>query len=357
MANPDNHTTAETNATDMSSNIKKAGLKIVIRSKKKRSRQVGLPTGITKKTRTTKGSVVSQHGNQQTTGGSKAATTTTDTTPIDEFPLEKFIKGDELACDTLLLMRSIEQSQQCLYIPLHSGALIPAVLESQLHSKLMQGGEGGDSAATIELHDLASRNQIRRLVPASSDHDDEESLMTWVETKHFVKAVWDAHRNYSYSSRSSTDKATTEESAEMDDAILAKVTTWFLSNLKHWTKRTITRDAMRMAWKESGAVTLERAIDLLVDMQVLLPSSVKNTFLLWLPNWGAVLRAVSKAQSKVVAHIKRSLYKELSVKQIKKNTNYPGGLSGTFVLHTLVAAQDKIEVVQRPSGDFARIPK
>jgi hypothetical protein len=208
----------------------------------------------------------------------------------------------------------------------------------------------GDSVATQELQDLAKMNQIRRLVPASSE---EEETSTWVETKHFVRAVWDAHRWYA---SDSTRPRKEEMTHEMSNAILQKVTTWFLSNLKHWTKRSITKDDMKVAWIESGAVTLDQAIDLLVDMQVLLPSSNKRSFLLWLPHWGPVLRAVSKAQSKVVAHIKRSLYKELSIKIIERQTNYPGGLSGSFVLHTLVT-QGKIEVVKRPSGGFARMPQ
>jgi hypothetical protein len=58
---------------------------------------------------------------------------------VDEFPIEDFlpsVQDDLLPCDTLLLMRSMEQKQTCLYVPLQNGSLIPTVLESQLYSKL-----------------------------------------------------------------------------------------------------------------------------------------------------------------------------------------------------------------------------
>jgi hypothetical protein len=291
----------------MSTLSKKSLLKVVVKSKKKPKRKVGLPSLLVTK---------------------KVVSTTVEQPDDDEFPLDDFLPSvEDLPCDTLLLMRSIEQRRTCLYVPLQKGALIPTVLETQLYSKL----NGEDSVVTQELHDLARSNQIRRLVPAS-----DETLVAWIETRHYVRAVWDAHQSYS------------------SDAVAIKVTTWFLSNLCNWTKRSITKEAMKRAWKDSGAVTLDQAIDMLVDMQVLLPS-LSTTFLLWLPLWGAVLAAINKAQGKVVAHIKRSLYKELSVKTIEARSHF-GGLAGSFVLHTL-STQGKIEVVPRPAGNFARIPK
>jgi Serine-threonine protein kinase 19 len=256
---------------------------------------------------------------------------------VDEFPLNDFLPSVQndlllLPCDTLLLMRSMEQNQTCLYVPLQNGSLIPTVLESQLYSKLRTDDETTtDSVVTTELQDLQKSNQIRRLTPASG-----EELVAWLETKHYIRAVWVAHQ-----SRNDTSP------------IAIKVTTWFLSNLPNWTNRNITKDAMKQTWKESAAITLDQAIDMLIDMQVLLPSSA--TYLLWLPLWGPVLAAINKAQGKVLAHIKRSLYKELAVKSIERQSHF-AGLSGSFVLH-LLSTQGKIELVQRPAGEFARIPK
>lgn len=108
---------------------------------------------------------------------------------------------------------------------------------------------------------------------------------------------------------------------------------------------------MKKTWKERPGLSLDEAIDWLVHMQLLLPFS--ETYLLWLPLWGSVLAAIDKAQTKVLLHMKRSMYKELSVMTIDSQS-HQGGLSGSFVLH-LLEAQGKIEVVQRPAGKFARI--
>lgn len=302
------------------------GLKVVIKKKKKRpiKRKVGLPSIATPK--------------QSVAVAQPPAVEQQELLPDDEFD-DTSLALDELPCDTLLLLRSIEKLRTCLYIPLQEGGLIPTVLESQLYQRIAGSG-GEDSVVTQELHTLHSNNQIRRLVPP-----DDETITAWVETRYYVRAVWDAHRSH---------QASIICNEEMKN-LAVKVTSWFLSNLKNWTKRSIPVEALKEAWKSTASsIHIDKVIDMLVDMQVLLPTT-RSTFLLWLPQWGAVLAAVDKAQSKVIAHIKRSLYKELSVRTVE-GRQYPGGLSGSFVIHTLTM-QAKVERVARPSGDFLRMPK
>ena len=110
---------------------------------------------------------------------------------------------------------------------------------------------------------------------------------------------------------------------------------------------------MKKSWNERAAFSLDQAIDWLVHMQLLLPFS--SSYLLWLPLWGSVIAAMDKAQANVLANIKRSMYKEISVKTLESQS-HRGGLSGSFVLH-LLETQGKIEVVQRPVGKFVRIAK
>ena len=321
----------------------KKNIKVVVRGKKKPARKVGLPTGSlsTRTGQNKKGELllVSSETKQSehVVGGDS------------QFPLlldDFFPSMQDIPCDTLLLMRSMEQNRTCLDVPLPNGAIIPVVLESQLRSRLTitkLTGEGGlrrfssDSTVTQELQDLQKSNHIRRLVPASLS---EGAFVAWVETKHFVRAVWMV-------------VAPSCQNPETLDHMAVQVTTWFLSNLRHWTNRHISRDAMKKMWREPAGLSLDQAIDWLVHMQLLLPFS--STYLLWLPLWGSVLAAIDKAQTKVMQHIKRSMYKELSIKTIDSQS-HRGGLSGSFVLHML-EAQGKIEVVQRSAGKFARIAK
>ena len=328
----------------------KKKIKIVVRGKKKPVRKVGLPN---LSDRTGQKVVHWTTGNESNQSEHVAE----DGRPFPPLLDDFFPSMEDIPCDTLLLMRSMEQSHTCLYVPLPNGVCIPAVLESQLVARLTitnttttttttttTAGEKiihhpcNNSTVTQELQELQKSNHIRRLLPASLS---EEALVAWVETKHYVRAVWMV-----------VAPPACQDTAALDPTAV-HVTTWFLSNIKHWTNRHISRDAMKKTWREPAVLSLDQAIDWLVHMQLLLPFS--STYLLWLPLWGSVLAAMDKAQAKVLAHIKRSMYKELSVKSIESQS-HRGGLSGSFVLH-LLETQGKIEVIQQPAGKFARIAR
>jgi hypothetical protein len=229
---------------------------------------------------------------------------------------------EDIPCDTLLAMRSLERTSQCLFIPLFVGT-VPCVLESQLYHTL-QSQNGEDSVVTSELQQLTQTRQVRRL--SSPSNLNVEAL---IERRHYTRAVWDAHRHY--------DKAD------------VTVTSAFLQCLDHVTKRRISQSDLKEhcpnAWKDD-------MVDTLVQMQVLLP--MDNTYMLWLPHWGLVLKELSKGQAKVIQQLKRSMYKELSKTQVTRL--HHAGLSGSFVLHTLVA-QGLVELLERPSGTFVRLTK
>lgn len=247
----------------------------------------------------------------------------------------------DLPSDTLLLLQSIQQSQQCVFIPLkvNSSRLVPAVLESQLYSKL-EASDAGDSIVTQELQDLAEDNKIRRLVSANG-----RDIVAWMETQHYISAVKDANEYYSSNQTSATSLEENQKSS--------KVISWFLKNLSKWTKKTISEEALKEALPTKQMISLVQCIDILVKHQILLPYKTK-TYLFWLPHWGTVLSSISEAQNKILAQIKRSSYKELSVKAIE-SFQYTG-MSASFILHTL-QAQGKIRVISRPAGNFAKLPK
>jgi len=233
--------------------------------------------------------------------------------------------------DSLLVIRSLEQKGQSLAVPLNGGNAVPVVLESQLHERL-PSEEGQDSVLTRELRELSDRNILRRL-----DSTDGH-VVAWMETDHYIRAVWDA-----------TATTTTTTANGMD------VTQWFVQNLHHWTTPQLSQEwDFQPHWKKTNHrhLSLEMALQRLVEMGVLLPSGKSQTFRLWLPQWGKVLAAMTKAQTKALVQTKRTHAKELSVANLER-MHFPG-LSGSLVVH-LLATRGKIRLVKRPAGCFCQL--
>jgi hypothetical protein len=285
------------------------GIKLVVRSKKKTTgKQKLLSAAPATSTRgLPKRRQQQQDGDDDSSASNLPITQQEETLPLEE----------EIPCDTLLAMRSLERTRQCLDIPLFVGT-VPCVLESQLHHRL-QSQHGEDTEVTRELQHLIQANQIRRL----SSPNGLLQLEAWMESRHYTRAVWDAHRHY-----------------EKADATVTSAFLSFLNNQS--TKRRISKSD----FEDAGVV------DTLVQMQVLLP--MDNAYMLWLPRWGLVLKALSRGQQKVMAQLKRSHYKELSKTQVERF--HHSGLSGSFVLHTLVA-HGLVELQERPSGTFVHLAK
>ena len=248
------------------------------------------------------------------------------------------VDGD-LPCDTLLLMKNLRENRRCMYIPLmQNGAFeIPAVLESQLYQKL-RSGEGRDSTVTKELQELLRSNRIRQLSPIQG----ADQMVAYMETSHFVRAVWDAHRHYCSSVPFSTDAGKNHKN---------KVTTWFLGQLKSITGRVLPRKSLEDRWMER-VPPFSFAIDQLVSMQVLMPRTQESSFVLWLPQWGLVLTSLEKAQTKILNQLKRSHFKELS--RATFEAQHFGGFTGNFVMDVMVSSGKVIEK-DRPAGKFLQL--
>jgi hypothetical protein len=241
------------------------------------------------------------------------------------FPMDD---GD-IPCDSLLALRSLVQANRCLYIPLHVG-MIPCILESQVYG-ILKSEDGSDSVATIELRELMSTHKLRQLI----SHNGLDGIEVLVESHHYVRAVWDAHRHSQVS--------------------CPKVTTWFLSALRSSTGRTVARDQLEQAWNDydNDSLSFAEALDKLVQMQVLLPTKHEQSYLFWLPHWGTVLQDVEKAKSRVIMQIKRSHYKEIPQLQLE-HQNFPG-MSSKFILDWMLS-QGFVSLHSKPSGVFIRLP-
>lgn len=245
--------------------------------------------------------------------------------------------ADEIPCDSLLALRSLVQAKRCLYIPLHVG-MIPCVLESQVYSTL-KSEDGSDSVATTELHDLISSKKLRQLL----SHNALDGIEVLLESHHYYQAVWDAHRHSQVS--------------------CPKVTAWFLSTVKSLTGRSLSRDELERAWNINADTinmnsnisnsSFSEALDKLVQMQVLLPTKSDQSYLLWLPHWGTVLQEMAKAKQRVIGHIKRSHYKEISQTHFERQ-NFPG-MSNKFVIEWMLE-QGFVCLHSKPCGTFIRLP-
>ena len=249
---------------------------------------------------------------------------------LEEQNVEEFEEQDEadIPCDTLFAIQSIIQAQQCLFIPLPSGGpMIPSVLESQLYQRL-ESPTDGDSIVTKELLELIQASRLRRLASLDS------TLVTFLFTKDYIRAVWDSHR------------------ALADDSkVLLDITTWFVSSLPKWTRPSISKNDMSRQWT-SRTANFEQVLDILATkLRVIMITG--NLLQFWLPTWGTVLQAVGMAQTNIILRIKRSVYKELSEQSIR-HLSLPGGISAYFVTQTLLA-MGKVQIYKKPAGTFVRL--
>eukprot|EP00542_Grammatophora_oceanica_P018739 CAMPEP_0194042366 /NCGR_PEP_ID=MMETSP0009_2-20130614/14148_1 /TAXON_ID=210454 /ORGANISM="Grammatophora oceanica, Strain CCMP 410" /LENGTH=381 /DNA_ID=CAMNT_0038686193 /DNA_START=329 /DNA_END=1474 /DNA_ORIENTATION=+ len=286
----------------------------------------------------------------------------------------------ELPCDTALTMKHVIDTRQCLYIPLlqqtNSNWLAPAVMNFQLHQKL----EG--RVVARDLNQMWKQNH--KVVRLSSLTED---VVVWITSGIYVRALWDTHRHYS------TEKSFSDTAA---------VTTWFSGEKALRTKRIIRSDDIAESWsahiersrstalkehrplskpgaaaptKSLGAFkgmkqaqkepmtsspTVLRTkpvsivIETLVKMRLLMPTAhQEDTYILWLPNFGIVLKELSDAQTRIRMQIQRSIYKEISVASLRQQST-PYNVSNKFVVDWMVA-RGKLELMRRPSGDFVRL--
>jgi len=133
---------------------KKNGIKISMKKKRKRTitkKEEHSNTTTTKTNNTLQNTTITAEQVRMGRAVCTAASLDNNKTESSPFDDEELLMED-LPCDTLLLLRSIIQNRQCVYIPLQTngGCLLPAVIESQLYSKL----EEEESIITQELQDL-----------------------------------------------------------------------------------------------------------------------------------------------------------------------------------------------------------
>lgn len=251
----------------------------------------------------------------------------------------------EIPSDTLMAMKSLIQSDQGLHVPITNNGSVQVVLENQIYSIF---DEGHASNVNSELLELIHNNNLRRM------YCHDSSYVAFILTEDFVRAVWDAHLHPNHSSSHSTEVQGSSE----------EIVSWFLSNLCHWTKSKISESCLEDRWKNNNIisnndVTLKDAVHYLLTSQFLIRDPKQNlsiggneeSYFLWLPQWGIVLRAWSKARRQLLALITQR--KELSKHNVLQKNRHCH-VSTEFLLNDLIY-KEKIRIVERPFGSFVQL--
>ena len=114
-------------------------------------------------------------------------------------------------------------------------------------------------------------------------------------------------------------------------------------------------------------ISFDRAISFLLQIEVLLRDPTaslqchqQHQYLLWLPQWGLVLKTWSEARQRLLNYVARaSSFDKLSKRkgEVSESNvlreNRHGSVSTKFLLDELVQ-QGHLEIVERPFGRFVR---
>lgn len=252
-----------------------------------------------------------------------------------------------LPSDTLLVIQTLQSNPQtCLSIPLLNGRTVRAVLECQIHRRLAL-----DQTASLEVHDAMGKELVR-LNAASPPSQQQDSLQVLVTVAEFEQGVWDALERRKQTRIDDNEK-------EHSFGVAAQ---WLILRLQNLSKSRIAQSDLRDIYDQDPPVLapvgakqrqlpLTQLLDNLQQLQLILPSHHYNSYQLWLPEWGTVLKAWEESRKKLLAKIKRSYHKERSMAALQA----PHSPIPTPVLVEWLLSQGLVEEIQRPSGNFLRI--
>jgi len=267
---------------------------------------------------------------------------------------------EEIPSDTFMAIQSLIQASRGLHIPITKGYSIQAILESQIYSNF---NDDHMSSVNTELIELILNNQIRRIYCRSNV---ATTSIAYILTEDYVKAIWDATYNQSLH-QSLVTVANNKTTARSEYTNSEKITSWFVSNLHCWTKDNISESNLQDIWENNNNNnnntvddnnSINDVISYLLDSNFLIRDANNNTdfcrghkeqyYLLWLPQWGIVLKAWDEARKQLLNLLARE--KEISETNIlQKNRN--SYFSTDFLLRDLLQ-KEKICIVKRPFGNF-----
>ena len=245
---------------------------------------------------------------------------------------------DDLPSDTLMAIHSLIQSDQGLHVPITNNGSVQVVLESQVYSIF---DENHASTVNAELLTLIETNKVKRMCC----HD--RSTMAFMLTEDYVKAVWDSHNNH-------------ESKQQGNEEIVA----WFLAQLCHWTNHSISESSLEDRWSleqsKEGATTTSleprEVVLYLLNTQFLIrdqSNSHEQSYFLWLPNWGIVLKTWNEARKQLLTLLAQR--KEMSKANVLQKNRH-SRISTIFLVNELLS-KEIIRFVERPFGSFIQLVK
>lgn len=269
---------------------------------------------------------------------------------------------DAIPCDTLLAFQSLTHAsdtspQRSLHIPLQASMEpIPCILESQLVPVLQQNDQDQDSFGMVaqELPDLIRKNAIRRMTSIATPGGGGTELTVLLLTTEYIRGVWDAHD-------STDDNDTTSDQRALKQSYLQ----WFVDHLHCWTGRLLIESKLKRTWTRDPpspnlpyamAASFSKALEYLQKIQVVMAhhhNQREATYQLWLPQWGTVVSAVQKSQTKMVRKLQQTYQKEVSEKTFLQQPYYHG--VSTRLLFQLMQDTGKVQVVPKPFGNFVKL--
>ena len=253
-----------------------------------------------------------------------------DLDPLQQNDDDEFF--DNLACDTLLAIRTLHQQRyndpnpmpSCLEIPVDDGSVIQGVLECQLHEFFTTGsGTKGGSSPVVsqELDQLLRNNTLQRL--SNTITANTAPITVYIFTKDYQRAARAAVASVSLNT-TVKNKEASHHSRQHGQVVLD----WFLQNLHQWRGHRISHIALEESWHQNPptkkhspldhSIHFEASIRWLQEQQLLHTAAMDHTdYQLWLPMWGRhVVPAILQAKTEALAFLQQSRSKERSVSSV-----------------------------------------
>lgn len=234
--------------------------------------------------------------------------------------------------DCALGIQSLQQdanTRLAIPLPQDTSHYLHGVLELHVYRKMP---DAGDNVVSCELAQLHADNTIRTL---SSPSRQACPLQVLVFTTDYVRAA--------------------RQTIRPNDAPSQQATEWMIRQLPHLIKSCLAYTDWQAQWEADpvAGTSLDRVLDTLTRQQeLLLTQPLDESYQLWLPTWGVVLQAWDTARQKVLANLKRSSYKERSLRALQQ----PYSPISTPLLLDWMESMGEVEIVDRPAGKFVRMP-
>jgi len=258
---------------------------------------------------------------------------------------------EEIPSDTLMAIYSLIQSNQGLHIPITNNGSVQVILENQIYSIFH---ENHASTVNAELSELIHTNKLHRM------YCHDISTTAYMQTEDYVIAVWDSHSHENHPSSDTVEKQGSSED----------ILSWFLAQLHHWTKLSISESSLEDRWEtnnnnntEDTGFDAKDVVRYLLNAQFLIRDPQQNlssggnkeqdSYFLWLPNWGIVLKTWNQARQQLLVFLAQR--KEMSKANLLQKNRH-SHISTNFLLNELLS-KERIRVVERPFGSFVQLVK